>query len=219
MRLEGTEEISIELDGELDPAGAEAFAKRLPTSLRVDADAFSHGYGRVSILVLQMRGLGLRRVPLLPGADYLEVLYRLSIVVGGVRAWLAVRCDLDRAAIRATASRVIRYPVQSALIEILTPSDEIVAVRERVRGASLEATLRLDEETDAAPTRRTFVMQREQLYEIPWDERTTTRPRRATVEDVDTSACTEVFGAPVTITGAAIVHRGRRHFCASAVAR
>jgi hypothetical protein len=197
MRLAGTEKISIEIEGSLDPAATEAFAKRLP--LRPD--------GRMSILALEMRGLGLRDVKL-PGLNYREVLHRLSVNVDGAPAWLALRCDLDSALVRRTATRVIRYPVHDARISISASE---------IRSDAFSARLRIGDEAMPHALRRTFVIQKERLFEIPWDEKLTTTPREAVVEDVEMHGCEEVFGGPISLETRAIVHRERRHFCASAV--
>lgn len=200
MRLEGTEAVSIELEGSLDPAATEAFAKTLP--LAPD--------GRMSILILAMRGLRLRGAKLLPGLDYHEVLHRISVVADGAPAWLAMRCDLDRALVRRTATRVIRYPVYHARIDI----DDL-----RVRSDAIDVRLRAGDEAMPHAVRRTFTMQRGRLYEIPWDEKLTTTPRSATVDEIDTRGCNGVFRGPIAIDERAIVHRGRRHFCATAIER
>lgn len=215
MRLTGTEVISIELSGSLSPAATGSFAARVPAPLAIARD--DGGAGHVSVLVLEMHGLGLARG--LPRFDYREVLYRLGVTVDGQAAWLALRCDLDRALVRAMAARIIRYPVCGARIDIDEPDARTVTFRAVTDGDVLAASLRLAEEGAApavAPPRRTFVIDRGRLYEVPWDERAAPVRAEALVSGVDAGGCTTVFGAGVDLDARAIVHRGRGHVCGAA---
>ena len=215
MRLSGTEAISVELAASIAPSAVEALLGTVPEPLSVQRD--EAGCGSLSVLVLEMRGLGLAWP--LPTFDYREVLYRLGVMADGAPAWLALRCDLDRALVRAAAGAMIRYPVRRAAIEIDHSDDQICTFRSVTDGDSLSATLRL-EATGAPPAvtlpRRTFVVDRGDIFEVPWDERAAPRRSHARVREAQTSACCAVFGGPVVFDERAVVHRGRTHFCGAA---
>jgi hypothetical protein len=201
VRLSGTEAISIELEGTLDAGRTRA----IPAPLEMRSD-------RVSVLVLAMRGLG---APLIPRVDYREVLYRADVAFEGEPAWLAVRCDLDRALVRTMAAAIIRYPVEQARIDI--EDGETLGFRSVAPGGTFAARLVvLDDSPEAAPPRRTFVVQRGRLFEIPWGERPAPTRRSARVERVELAGAEAAFGGRVELDDAAVVHRGRTHLCGSA---
>jgi hypothetical protein len=215
MQLSGTEAISIELSAVLEAGPTDALAPRVAAPLTLERDAA--GRGCLSVLVLEMHGLGVGWA--LPTFDYREVLYRLGVIVDGVPAWLALRCDLDRVMVRRMAAATIRYPVQRATIAIEQVDGGTVSFRAETDVDSLAAKLRLHASGElpaTIPPRRTFVVDRGRVLEVPWDERAAPARDHAAVTDVDNSACRSVYGAPVTFDGTALVHRGRKHFCGRA---
>lgn len=205
----GTETTSLELTAVLDAAAAETIERTLPDPLLLERDAERRGVA--SVLALEMHGLGLRGVPI--GLDYREVLHRVAARFRGEPAWVALRCDLDRALVRAMAAKIIRYPVAAARIAIEDGEDGVVRLRSDGGDGVIAATFAPAEAVEPTPPRRTFVVHRERLFEIPWDERPAPVRRRASVTDSDASGCATVFGASLTFDGVATLHRGRTHFC------
>jgi hypothetical protein len=220
MRLVGTETISAELAGSLPRARGEALLARtagtkrsnaLPLTLELDDAERS----RVSVLVLAMKGLGVAGLPF--GLDYHEVLYRFGVVYDGAPAWLALRCDIDRALVRKMAAAIIRYPVRSAAIDIERNASTVM-LRAKTRDDVFEATLHFASPQitpEHVPPRRTLVVHREHVYEVPWAERPAPVRDRAAITVADTSACRAVFGTEVAFDDA-IVHQGRTHLCGAA---
>ena len=187
MRLSGTESISIELSGVLDAAATDALALGVPAPLGLERDA--DGRGCLSVLVLEMHGLGLAWT--LPKFDYREVLYRLGVTMDGAPAWLALRCDLDRALVRGMAGAIIRYPVQRATIDIEEVDGATFTFRAATDADSLSAKLRLEASRGVpapTPPRRTFVVDGGRLFEVPWNERAAPSRDHASVTDVESSA-------------------------------
>ncbi|CAN5876870.1 hypothetical protein BH11MYX4_BH11MYX4_70210 [soil metagenome] len=212
MRMSGTEVVSIELAATISPSAADALALRVPPQLTMDRDA--SGEGHIDVLAFEMRGLGLGWP--LPRLDYLEVLYRLGTALNGVPAWLVLRCDVDRALVRTMAAAVIRYPVRAAAIQLEHGAGSTNTLRAETASDSLSATLFPAAPGEVPPVRaprRTFVVDRDRLFEVPWDERPAPERTFATVRDVESSACLSIFGAPVTFASTAVVHRGRTHIC------
>lgn len=212
MQLSGVESVTIELPARV-PAAALA-GLRVPAPLTVHRD--EEGDGSASILVLEMRGLGIGRLP--PRFDYREVLYRLAVTVGGAPGWLALRCDLDRPVVRALAAAIIRYPVRAASIDIRETADGALAFGATTDAGDLHGALHPvpGDGPAPAPPRRTFVVDRGRVLEVPWDERPAPRRARARVTEVGGSACEAVFGAPLAFAPEALVHRGRTHLCGPA---
>lgn len=201
MRLIGTEAVSLELAGSLSAAATDAV--RLPAPLQITRD--SSGRGHLSLLVLEMHGLGLGRLP--PRFDYREVLYRLGVVIDDEPAWLAIRCDIDRTLVRRMAAATIRYPVRRAVIAIDQPDGHTVTFR----SDDLSATLEIIDGAMPAPVApaRMFVVDDDALYEVPWDERPA--PLRAEAKVVASAG-----DATITFDGTALIHRGRTHLCGPA---
>jgi hypothetical protein len=149
--------------------------------------------------------------------NYREVLWRLGVVFEGAPAWLALRCDIDRLLVRRMAARVIRYRVERAHITFEEKQDQAVAVRAEAAGRVIAATMVMEEPIAHKPPRRTFVVHERELFEVPWHERPAPARAVARVTVIDASASRTVFGAPVAFEDTCVVHRGRTHYCASAV--
>jgi len=217
MKLSGIESVSVELTASFPADATDAMALRVPAPLALERDG--DGQGRVSVLVLEMHALGLGRLP--PRFDYREVLYRLGVTVDGAPAWLAVRCDIDRAIVRTMARSIIRYPVRRAsiAIAIVDVGDPTLTFRARTDSDHLSATLTVVPEQGtppAVPPRRTFVVDGGALFEVPWDEHPAPVRHHARVVETEGSACRAAFGAPITFAPTAVIHRGRTHFCGAA---
>jgi hypothetical protein len=211
VRLSGTEILALEIEGALEGGVGEELVRTSPP-FAVERDA--EGRARVAILALSMKGLKTSGVPG-PRFDYLEVLYRLGIVFEGHRAWLAVRCDIDRGLVRSMARAIIKYPVRAATIAIADDGKGGLTV-----DAGDALRLRASYE-DGAPApdpvkpRRTFVAHRGRLYEVPWDE--LPAPRRASVAigSIDV-ADGGVFGSEIAFAPSGVAHWGRTHICGPA---
>ncbi|MFO0640820.1 MAG: hypothetical protein U0183_16485 [Polyangiaceae bacterium] len=207
--------MSVELGARLDLAATDAMARRVPPPLVIERDA--GGRGSASLLVLEMSGLGLGRLP--PRFDYREVLYRVGVEVDREKAWLAVRCDIDRPLVRSFARAVIRYPVCPATITIDDRGDRTLTLRAHTARDHLSVTLAVEEGQDApepSPPRRTFVVDGPTLFEIPWDERPAPRRQTSDVVAIEGPSTGAVFGGAVTFDPRAVVHHGRVHRCGAA---
>jgi hypothetical protein len=215
VRLSGVEHVSVEVGVSLGAAATLAMEARVPSPLVLARGGSGHAHA--SLLVLEMRGLGLGRLP--PRFGYREVLYRLGVTIDGAPAWLALRCDIDRPLVATMARSLIRYPVRSATIAIDEPSGATLSLGARTSSDDLAMTLSLVPgrgTPEAIPPRRTFVVDGGALFEVPWDERPAPERHDADVVACSGSALEAAFGGPTTFEPRALVHRGRGHFCGPA---
>jgi hypothetical protein len=194
--LKGTEAETLELDGTL-PVAARL---RVPAPLQVD-----DGPVRVNVLWFAMHGLALRGVPW-PRFDYCEALWRIAARIAGEPAWFAIACDLDSPTIRAFGRRVVRYPTRVARF----------GARWSVEADGGTLATRVAETTESpepVPARRTFVRDRDRVYEIPWEEIAAPVRCVARVEVVADTLSERTFGERATWASSGLVHRGRIHMC------
>ncbi|HUJ57519.1 MAG TPA: hypothetical protein VLX92_03475 [Kofleriaceae bacterium] len=192
--LRGTEADTLELDGTL------AAPPPIPAPLELADEP-----ARVNLLLFAMRGLALRAVPW-PRFDYHEALWRIAVRIRGEPGWLAVACDLDSATIRAFGRRVVRYPTRVARFGERWSVD--------AGGGSLIARVtELADSPPAQPARRTFVRDRDRLYEIPWQEIAAPERRTAAIDVVTDTLSRPTFGDSPAWARSGLVHRGRIHMC------
>lgn len=207
VELSGIEAATIELAASIAEADARALllSSRLAPAMRED------GRVEASLLVIEMRGLGLSSLPG-PRFDYREALWRMGVMHEGARAWLGLRCDLDRALIRGTGALLIRYPVRRAEIDI-EHEGERWSTAVTAGGASFEARLDLDAESPSPePPRALLVEHSGHLYRVPWREDPAPFRRRADAA-VTGDLGTQTFARSLLWDRAALVHRGRVHRC------
>jgi hypothetical protein len=205
MRFElgGTEVVTFELRGSL----AAAEARRLAAPAGLDPELREDGRAVVSLLLLEMRGLGLRGVPG-PRFDYGEALWRLGVVRAGRASWLGIACDLDHPLVRWTGARLIRYPVRAAAFAFEAWTARVTTEA----GALLVSAPPADEEAPVEPPRPLLVHDGARLYRIPWDEEPAPFRRHAQAT-VSGDLATATLGASLRWEAAAVVHRGRGHRC------
>ncbi len=208
IELRGTERLTVEIEGRLDPGRARELVAPLSLELH-------DGGACVSLLLFDMRGMVLRGAPG-PSFDYGEALWRIGVVVDGAPCWFAVTCDLDHPFVRALGARLVRYPVRRARFTFGEPLTETAAVWP-VRMAAEEGELSVravvsEREVEATPPRRIFVRGGDRLFRIPWQEDPAPFRRLAEAE-VAGSLGDRTFGAPVSFRPGAVVHHGRVHRC------
>lgn len=204
LELVGTEQLTLELGGSIAADQAQALAGE-GLAPRLVA-----GRGSVGLLLFRMRGLRPRGLPL-PGVDYGEALWRLAVSHDGEPAWLALRCDLDQAAVRTLGAWLVRYPVRRATIEAdaADPARFVVSAA----GGRLQATARPGAEEPAAEAPLPVLARSGGgLHRIPWREDPAPW-RRAALCTIEDELSPQTLGAPVRWEGLALLHRGRVHRC------
>ncbi len=198
--MRGTEALTLEIDASVDARSI------VPTRFEVD--------GRANVLLFKMTGLSAFRF------DYFEALWRVSIVHEGVRAWLAVKCDIDHPIVRALGARFVRYPTREARIVGSEGKWSVDAA-----GTKLELRVRDEDSAKMPELRRTFVARPakaaradsdasgDRVWEIPWNEEPPAKARRVKVSVQDDALVRATFGEGAKLDETGVVHRGRVHIC------
>lgn len=208
IELCGTEEVTFEIGGRIDPGRAREL---VPPALSLEP---IDGGARVSVLFFRMRGLRPRGVPI-PGQDYDEALFRIGVAWNGSPAWLAVACHLDRAHVRIVGEHLVRYPVRDGRFTLEAAAGRgRFEVHERGAGRlAFEVEIARGTVPVARP-RPVLVRQGGHLYEIPWREDPAPDRRPARVRSVDDALARDVLGWEGIVwdpTGEVL--RGRVHRC------
>ena len=204
LELRGTEALTLELRGTLDPDRARALVA--PWRPIVSDDG-----AELELLVFDMRGLRPKGLPG-PRLDYREALWRIGIEHDGAPAWLGHTCDLDHSLVRALGRYLVRYPVRTATFDL--EGDDPVTIRVAASGHALSVSAGATAEVPPAePPRPIVVRSGPRAYRIPWREDPTPDRHRArvTVEQDDLSVVT--LGVPVAWAPTGLLHRGRVHRC------
>lgn len=210
LELNGTEALTVEIGGHLpEDRAREILGPDLDPELRA-------GAATVSLLIFQMRGLQLGRLPF-PSFDYGEALWRIGLHFAGGPAWFAVACDLDRPAVRWAGRRIVRYPVRRAILRFspsLTPLEggtriEVLAAGERL----LLQTLGVGATRVAEPPRRAIVRAGATLFEIPWREDPAPVRHETSIDLLDADLVERTLGPGAVLDAMGLLHRGRRHHC------
>lgn len=188
--LEGTEVSTLEVAGEIDVAVPDPF----------------RATGEGSLLLFAMKSLGLPGVP--TGLDYREALWRVGITLENERAWLVVRCDIDSRIVRALGARVVKYPTRAASFE---HADDTWTVR--TGEGELRARFFRKEWVEPTAARRTFVIQKGRIWEIPWEEVPARTRHLAHVEISRDTLSSRTYGRPMRWLDVGVAHAGRIHRC------
>jgi len=193
--LRGTERTTLEIEGRIEGA--------------IDGiDAPFETDGTVSLLLFSMRRLAFRALPWV-GMSYHEGLWRIGIRVDGSPAWLAVRCDLDSAIVRALGRRIVRYPAKAASFEVARDGWTLHATE-----GALSVRFEASDDTPAPePPRRTFVMSEGRAFVIPWEEIAAPSRASARVEVLLDTLSVPTLGSRVSWSSQGLAHRGRIHMC------
>lgn len=200
FELRGTEECTLEIGGTM------SLGRLPPVGLEPELEG---DRVRVEVLFFRMRGLKVHGAPG-PAFDYGEALWRVGVRFEGAPCWLALACDIDDWSVRAMGAVMVRYPVRSADFSF---SPVEFAVRDEERRAFLVRVSEGGEQPPVRAPRRTLVISRGALYEIPWLEEATDHRRVAQCRVEEDALARFTFGPDATFAGEGVVHRGRIHRC------
>lgn len=209
LTLTGTEELSIEVSGNLPKDRAMALVGDMPLEL-------VKGHVPVSLLLVQMKGLRAEGLAT-PGFNYGQALWRIGIKLDNVPAWLGLLCDIDSTLVRKSAGWLIRYPLRTATFHFEgSQARGAVDITANGKRCAVFATPTLAEAPPPEAPRRLVVKSSNALWEVPWAEEPAPFRRVARIAFAAEELAEETFGAAVRFLPEGLLHRGRIHRCGPA---
>ncbi|OGQ26609.1 MAG: hypothetical protein A2138_17095 [Deltaproteobacteria bacterium RBG_16_71_12] len=205
MEFTGTERLALELFGTMPAAGAR---ERTGGNVAVDDKS---GKVPVALTVLALEGVRPPSVPL--QFTYVEVLWRIGVVIRKKPAWLIVAVDVDRAVARGLVRFFMGYPTRRAGIDI---NESARNIEVGLRVGEVGMTLRAELNTSAPTTsekRMLAVRDGARFFKVPWGDRAPNSRQGAYLTVTDAGLGAETFATGVEWEESGAVWRTREHLC------
>lgn len=210
MKLHGTEEITLELEGWIPTDRAreiignelEVITKESKTPIRL----------QVSRLINR----GSEKLPF-ASLNYSQGVWRIGVKHGGISSWFIPLCDTDSSLGRLVNAKVFKLEVRKADFLFMEKRKSLVTHHRPITGGEMMCHVELGpEQPPCNDLKPTYIRSKGSLYQIPQSEEPAAFRRSSRVDVVKDDISVQVFGVPVDWSSICLVERGRVDYSESA---
>jgi hypothetical protein len=207
MEFIGTEKFGLEIFGHMPTAIAK---DKVGGNISVDDNS---GRVPVSLTVLQLQGIKHPKVPI--KFDYVEVLWKIAVILKKRPTWLIVATDIDQPVARSLVGLLMGYPTRGSNIDI-NDSQRVADVAIRTGEVSLNIHAELNTGSPTQAEKRLLaVRDGARFFKVPWGGAQARTRQTAFVTLGDSGLASETLADGVQWEESATVWHTREHSCGS----